>query len=189
MCEYDNLWNYYHHERLDNLIRVHWEMDRKDRSETKPTVPKWLQGSSNQTDKICSVAKYLYTENYYSIRECALVVGKSESYVRKILRGERGGVYKPSLDKIDADSIARLETLNFIMSLENCEKVGPNMRYQYISLLAHLGYDYMQISSLFAGNQRWFIWRAMNRSNKAWKDLKTEALKLSQEKYNFLMQL
>lgn len=187
---YDSMWLFYYNRRLENYIRLHWKMPlNKEKYGVEIEMPIWLRGTSQEIDKTCSVVKFLYTYYYYSMRECALVVGKSESYVRKILNGTRGNQYAPSLDKTDDNSLKRIETLDRLMSLDNYEDVPPNSRYQYISLLAYLGFDYGQMEHLFAGNKNCFIWRAMNRSNKAWKDFDTTSLDINQDDYKFLMKL
>lgn len=123
----------------------------------------------------------------YGPRHCSLIAGTSDSYARRVIN---------SVEEVDLqgytppiECMIRRKLLHHIMDGAGLIYVPNTQKYAYISLLGYLGFDYHQLHHLYPEDQGQFIYMALHRSNKAWRDLDSEFMGVSQEDYDDLMQI
>lgn len=127
----------------------------------------------------------------YSNRHCELIAQVSRAYAHRILS---------TIDDSDLDSwignytpplecVIRRKILDHIVETAGLPYVPRYQRYNYISLLGYLGFTFKQLSVMFAEDQPEFIYNAIHRSNKAWKNLDPEYIGVSQEDYDNLLRI
>ena len=129
---------------------------------------------------------YYYLKGY-SARQTSLIAGVSDNYARRIINNvEEINLegYTPSLE-----CVIRRKVLDHILAGASYIFVPNGEKYAYVSLLAYLGYDYHSLRKLFPDDQPQFIYMAIHRSNKAWKDLHSDFMGVTQEDYENLMQI
>lgn len=123
----------------------------------------------------------------YSPRHCSLIAGVSDSYARRIINGveevDLTG-YEPSID-----CIIRRKVLDHIIKGAGYIFVPNSEKYGYLSLLGYLGFDYKTLHAMFPEDQGQFIYMALHRSDKAWKNLHSDFMGVDQADYEDLMQI
>ena len=123
----------------------------------------------------------------YSRRYCALITGVSETYVRKVL-GEVEDfdveTHQPSLE-----CVLRRRVLDHIIEGAGYAYIPKNEKYAYVSLLGYLGFDYKKLRELFPEDQPQFLYMALHRSNKAWRDFDSTVIGIDQEDYDKLLRI
>ena len=137
------------------------------------------------TDKQRTVCYYRIKG--YSARHCSLICGVSDSYARRIVREvEEVDLtdYKPPID-----CIVKERTLNHILEGVGFVFVPNSEKYAYISLLGYLGIGYKELKHLFPNDQGQFIYMALHRSNKAWRNLNSDFMGIDQVDYDELMNI
>lgn len=132
-----------------------------------------------------SIVKYLFWEELYNVRQTAIIVGISEDYVRKVIKGERAKSCEPSYEEVTEGMIRRKETIDKIMGLNGAYFVDGTQKYNYISLLSYLGYTNDELKTIFPLDNSTFMSVAANRSKQAWRNFDSTLLNISPEDYNF----
>lgn len=113
-----------------------------------------------------NVVKAMYAEGY-TARQCSLIAGCSYDYVFKIIRGERGGRIAASIDGITTSQLKRKHTLDLILSLRGYDLVPSDQLYNYLALLAYLGYKDFHLVALYPNAQLSFLRQAAHYNDKA----------------------
>ena len=128
-----------------------------------------------------------YRREGYSPRHCSLIAGVSDSYARRIINGveevDLTG-YEPPID-----CIIRRKVLDHIIKGAGYIFVPNSEKYGYLSLLGYLGFDYKTLHAMFPEDQGQFIYMALHRSDKAWKNLHSDFMGVDQADYEDLMQI
>lgn len=132
-----------------------------------------------------------YKVQGYSNRHCELIAQVSRVYAYKVLTNLDDttldswiGDYSPPVE-----CVIRRRVLDHIVETAGLPYVPRHYRYNYISLLGYLGFTFKQLSAMFAEDQPEFIYNAIHRSNKAWKELDSEYIGVSQEDYDDLLRI
>ena len=123
----------------------------------------------------------------YSCRHCALIAGVSDAYARKILSTVEEinlDGYQPSVE-----CILRRRVLDHIIEGAGYAFIPKHQKYAYASLLGYLGFNYKALRELFPEDQSQFLYMALHRSNKAWKELDASILGIEQEDYDNLLKI
>ena len=113
-----------------------------------------------------SIVKAMYAEGY-TARQCSIIAGCSYDYVFKIVKGLRGGRITASLDEISDTQLERKRILDLILSLRGYDLVPPKERYNYLALLAYLGFKDYHLVALFPDAQLSFLRQAAHYNDKA----------------------
>lgn len=123
----------------------------------------------------------------YSPRHCSLIAGVSDSYARRVIN---------EVEEVDltgyeppVDCVIRRKVLDHIVSGAGYVFVPNTEKYAYLSLLGYLGMNYETLKGMFPDDQGQFIYMALHRSDKAWKNLHSDFMGVDQEDYNDLMQI
>lgn len=123
----------------------------------------------------------------YSPRHCSLIAGVSDSYARRVIN---------EVEEVDltgyeppVDCVIRRKVLDHILSGAGYVFVPNTEKYAYLSLLGYLGMNYETLKGMFPDDQGQFIYMALHRSDKAWKNLHSDFMGVDQEDYNDLMQI
>jgi len=85
--------------------------------------------------------------------------------------------------------VIRRKVLDHIVSGAGYVFVPNTEKYAYLSLLGYLGMNYETLKGMFPDDQGQFIYMALHRSDKAWKNLHSDFMGVDQEDYNDLMQI
>ena len=128
-----------------------------------------------------------YRLRRYSPRHCSLIAGVSDSYARRVIN---------EVEEVDltgyeppVDCVIRRKVLDHIVSGAGYVFVPNTEKYAYLSLLGYLGMNYETLKGMFPDDQGQFIYMALHRSDKAWKNLHSDFMGVDQEDYNDLMQI
>lgn len=123
----------------------------------------------------------------YSPRHCSLIAGVSDNYARRVIN---------EVEEVDltgyeppVDCVIRRKVLDHIVSGAGYVFVPNTEKYAYLSLLGYLGMNYETLKGMFPDDQGQFIYMALHRSDKAWKNLHSDFMGVDQEDYNDLMQI
>lgn len=123
----------------------------------------------------------------YSPRHCSLIAGVSDSYARRVIN---------EVEEVDltgyeppVDCVIRRKVLDHIVSGAGYVFVPNTEKYAYLSLLGYLGMNYETLKGMFPDDQGQFIYMALHRSDKAWRNLHSDFMGVDQEDYNDLMQI
>lgn len=111
----------------------------------------------------------------------------SDSYARRVIN---------EVEEVDltgyeppVDCVIRRKVLDHIVSGAGYVFVPNTEKYAYLSLLGYLGMNYETLKGMFPDDQGQFIYMALHRSDKAWKNLHSDFMGVDQEDYNDLMQI
>lgn len=127
--------------------------------------------------------KYLYWEELYNVRQTSIITGASEDYVRKVIKGERAKGCEPSYEDIGDAMLERKEVIDKVMSLRGAYFVDGTQKYNYISLLAYLGYNDEELRAIFPLDNNTFMSVAAHRSGQAWREFDSTLIGISDEDY------
>lgn len=127
----------------------------------------------------------------YTQRQIALISGVTDSYVGRVLRDvddttldEWLPTFAPSMD-----CIIRRKVLDHILSGVGYAYIPRTEKFGYVSLLAYLGYDYAALREAFPDDISNFLYMAIHRSNKAWRDFDPTIIGVNQEDYDNLLKI
>lgn len=123
----------------------------------------------------------------YSARECAIICRVSDSYSRRIINNTEEVDLEGFMP--DIDCITRRHLLDHIKQGVGYVYVPNTQKYAYVSLLGYLGYDYSFIRSIYPDDESSFLYMAIYRSGKAWKDLDPDFLGMNSSDFKFLLNL
>lgn len=121
----------------------------------------------------------------YSPRHCSIIAGVSDSYARRIINAvEEFDVdgYSP-----DINCVLRRKILDHIVDSAGYVFIPNSEKYSYISLLGYLGFTHGELKALFPEDKGQFIYMALHRSDKAWRNLRSDFMGVDQEDYDFLL--
>jgi hypothetical protein len=123
----------------------------------------------------------------YSVRRSALIAGVSDAYARKIL----SDIYELDLGDYcpGIDCVIRRRVLDHIVEGAGYAYIPKSEKYAYMSLLGYLGYTYKELREMFPEDQPQFIYMALHRSDKAWRNLDASVIGVDQEDYDNLLRI
>jgi hypothetical protein len=127
--------------------------------------------------------KYLYWDELYNVRQTAIITGASEDYVRKVIKGERAKGCAASFEDINDSMLARKQVIDKVMSLKGAFFVDGTQKYNYISLLAYLGYNDEELRAIFPLDNNTFMSVAAHRSGQAWREFDSTLIGITEEDY------
>lgn len=137
------------------------------------------------TDKQKNVCYYRIEG--YNVRQCALIAGVSDSYARRIIN---------NVDEVDLtnyypplECIMRRRVLDHIIESAGVAFIPNSEKYAYVSLLGYLGFTHKELKLLFPEDQPQFIYMALHRSDKAWRNLNADIIGVDQEDYDNLLRI
>lgn len=130
---------------------------------------------------------YYYRILGYSARHCSLICGVSDNYARKVLNKD----IEVDLDDYQPDMkcVIRRTVLDHIINTAGYIYVPKTQKYGYVSLLGYLGFDFKRLKSIFPDDESSFIYMAIHRSDKAWRNLDPDFMGVELEDYKLLMRL
>ena len=123
----------------------------------------------------------------YSTRHCALIAGVSDSYAARVLNN----VEEVSLENYipPLQCIKNRQTLDSIIASAGYAFIPNFQKYSYVSLLAYLGFNYADIKKWYPQDKTAFLYMAVYRSGKAWKDFDSSYIGVEQQQYNNLLKI
>lgn len=127
--------------------------------------------------------KYLYWEELYNVRQTSIITGASEDYVRKVIKGERAKGCVASYEDINDDMLERKQVIDKVMGLKGAYFVDETQKYNYVSLLAYLGYSDEELKVIFPLDNDTFMRVAAHRSGQAWRDFDSTLIGITAEDY------
>lgn len=130
-----------------------------------------------------AIIKYLYWEENYTVRQTSIIVGCSEDYVRKIVREDRGKDIAANYEGITESMVERKQVIDKVMSLRGTYFITGTQKYNYISLLAYMGYDPEEIRTIFPTDKTSFLGVAALRSGKAWQGFDSSIIGIEPEQF------
>lgn len=129
--------------------------------------------------------KYLYWGELYNVRQTAIITGASEDYVRKVIKEERARGCAASYEDVTEDMLRRKETIDRVMGLRGAYFIEGTQKYNYVSLLAYLGYSYDELRAIFPLDNSTFMSVAARRSAQAWRQFDSTMIGIPTEDYSF----
>lgn len=131
-----------------------------------------------------SIVKYLYWEELYSIRECAIISGLTEDYIRKLIKEVRAADSEISYEGITEEMLKRKEVIDRVTSLRGAYFIQGSQKYNYISLLSYLGYTVDELKLIFPTDKSTFIAIAALRSKKAWREFDSTIIGVEKDDFS-----
>lgn len=128
-----------------------------------------------------------YNIEGYSARQCAIICCVSDSYARRIINNTETADLEGFIPSLEC--ITRRHILDHILQGAGYVYVPAGQKYGYVSLLAYLGFEYEELKGFFSEDISQFLYMAIHRSNKAWKDLDPDFLGVSLSDFKFLLNL
>ena len=130
-----------------------------------------------------AIVKYLYWVECYTIRQVAIIAGCSEDYVRKIVRGDRGKEIAANYEGMTENMVERKQVIDRVMSLRGAYIVDAAQKYNYISLLAYMGFGVDEIRTIYPTDKNSFIGVAALRSGQAWRNFDSNEIGIDEEMF------
>lgn len=132
-----------------------------------------------------SIAKALYWDLGYSVRQTAIISELSEDYVRKLIHEQRSVSKEPDLSSMTEGMKRRQKTIDTIMSLRGAYFVENDQKFCYISLLSYMGFTREEIGAIFPLDNTTFLGVATYRSSGAWKRFDSTIIGVLQSDYSY----